>query len=168
MSKRKSAAASKQARNPKIAAKAHRAAQAVVRSTKPRPRLVAAGSGKSSPKLPNGSKPVAPVGKPVTSVGIENPVTALPEAIKLTMMESSLSKRYAVSSATSNLRTYQAMLLEMAQANMTFAFEFNQRLATIRSPYELFMVIGEFTGRRIAMIGKYSREMGELGMAGKA
>jgi hypothetical protein len=34
------------------------------------------------------------------------------------------------------VRAYQAKLLEMAQANMQFAFEFAQRLATIRSPVE--------------------------------
>jgi hypothetical protein len=46
---------------------------------------------------------------------------------------------------------------------MTFAFEFSQRLATTRSPFGLFNVIAEFTGRRIALIGKYSKEMAELG-----
>jgi hypothetical protein len=30
---------------------------------------------------------------------------------------------------------YQAKLLEMTQANMQFAFDFSQRLATIRSPF---------------------------------
>ena len=50
----------------------------------------------------------------------------------------------------------------MAQANMTFAFEFSQRLATIRSPVEFFTVIAEFTSKRIGMFGKYSKEMAEL------
>ena len=59
-------------------------------------------------------------------------------------------------------RAYQAKLLEVAQANMTFAFEFSQRLATIRSPVEFFTVIAEFTSKRIAMLGKYSKEMAEL------
>ena len=56
----------------------------------------------------------------------------------------------------------QAKLLEMAQANMTFAFEFSQRLATIRSPVEFFTVIAEFTCKRMAMFGKYSTEIAEL------
>ena len=51
---------------------------------------------------------------------------------------------------------------EMAQANMTFAFEFSQRLAAIRSPLEFLNVIAEFTSKRIAMLGKYSKEMVEL------
>ena len=58
MSKRKPATASKHARSPKIAAKAQRATQAIVRS--PKVRSVAAGSAESSPKRRNNSKPVAP------------------------------------------------------------------------------------------------------------
>ena len=50
----------------------------------------------------------------------------------------------------------------MAQAHMTFAFEFSQRLATIRSPVEFFTVIAEFTSKRVAMFRKYSKEMAEL------
>ena len=50
----------------------------------------------------------------------------------------------------------------MAQANMTFAFEFSQRLATIRSPVEFLTVIAEFTSKRIAMFRKHSTEMAEL------
>ena len=152
MSKRKPATASKHARSPKIAAKAQRATQAIVRSPK---RSVAAGSAESSPKRRNDSKPVAPV-------VIDNPVTALQEDSKKTMTVNSLSKGFDLSSATANVRAYQAKLLEMAQANMTFAFEFSQRLATIRSPFEFLNVIAEFTSKRIAMFGKFSKEMAEL------
>ena len=155
MSKRKPATASKHARSPKIAAKAQRAAQAIVRSPKVRLRPVAAGSAESSPERRNDSKPAAP------SLVIENPVTALREDFKQTA-DNSLSKGFDLSSATANVRAYQAKLLEMAQANMTFAFEFSQRLATIRSPVEFLDVIAEFTSKRIAMFGKYSKEMAEL------
>jgi hypothetical protein len=62
----------------------------------------------------------------------------------------------------SNVRAYQAKLLEMAQANMQFAFEFAQRLATIRSPVEFISVNAEFTSKRIAMFRKHSKEMAEL------
>ena len=65
MSKRKPATASKHARNPKIATKAQRATQAIVRSPKVRLRSVAADSAKSSPKRRNNSKPVAPLAIPV-------------------------------------------------------------------------------------------------------
>jgi hypothetical protein len=57
---------------------------------------------------------------------------------------------------------YQAKLLEMAQANMQFAFEFAQRLSTIRSPVEFPSVIAEFTSKRIAMFRKHSTEMAKL------
>ena len=69
---------------------------------------------------------------------------------------------FDLSSATANVRAYQAKLLGMAQANMTFAFEFGQRLATIRSPVEFLNVFAEFTSKQIAMFGKYSKEMAEL------
>jgi len=42
------------------------------------------------------------------------------------------------------MQVYQAKLLEMAQANVQFAFEFGPRLATIRSPFEFFALISEF------------------------
>jgi hypothetical protein len=70
---------------------------------------------------------------------------------------------FDLSSATANVRAYQAKLLEMAQANMTFAFEFRERrLVTIRSPLEFVNAIAEFTSKRIAMFGKYSKELSEL------
>ena len=64
--------------------------------------------------------------------------------------------------SSANVRAYQAKLLEIAQANMQFAFEFAQRLATIRSPLEIFSVLAEFTSKRIAMFLMYSKEMAEL------
>jgi hypothetical protein len=155
MSKRKPATASKHARSPKIAAKAQRATQAIVRSPKVPLRSVAAGSARSSPKRHNDSKPVAPL-------VIENPMAAPQEDFKKTMTVDSLSKGFDLSSATANVRAYQAKLLEMAQANMTFAFEFSQRLVTIRSPLEFVNVIAEFTSKRITMFGKYSKELAEL------
>ena len=162
MSKRKPATASKQTRSPKIAAKAQLATQAMVRSPKVRQRSGATGSAESSPKRHEDSKPAAPLLIPVAPVVFENPVTALPEDFKQTMTDNSLSKGFDLSSATANVRAYQAKLLEMAQANMTFAFEFSQRLATIRSPVELLTVIAEFTSKRIAMFSKYTKEMAEL------
>jgi Phasin protein len=108
------------------------------------------------------SPPVRPVAPPA----IENPVTAIQEEFKKTMSVNSLSKGFDLSAATANVRAYQAKLLEMAQANMTFAFEFSQRLATIRSPLEFLNVIAEFTSKRIAMFGKYSKEMAQLSAKG--
>jgi hypothetical protein len=155
MSKRKPAAASKHARSPKIAAKAQRATQAIVRSPKDsRLRSVAAGSTESPPKRHNDSKQEAPL--------VENPATALQDDGKQTMTDNDSKKGFDFSSATANVRAYQAKLLEMAQANTQFAFEFAQRLATIRSPVEFLSVIAEFTSKRMALFRKYSKEMAEL------
>jgi hypothetical protein len=71
---------------------------------------------------------------------------------------SSSRKATNFSLATANVPAYQAKLLEMAQANIQFAFEFAQRLVTIRSPVEFPSVIAEFTNKRIALFRKYSKE----------
>jgi hypothetical protein len=155
MSKRKPSEASKRARNPKIAAKAQRATQAIVRSPKEsRLRLVAAGPTESPfERLEDGSKQDAP--------RAEKPVTALQDDRRHTMTQT-LNRGFEFSSATANLRAYQAKLVEMSQADMQFAFEFTQRLATIRSPVEFISVIAEFTSKRIFMFRKYANEMVEL------
>lgn len=154
MSKRKTA--SKHARSPKIAAKAQRAAQAVVRSPKVALRSVSEGSAELSRKPHSDAKPAAPL-----AVGSSG--AAMEEHAAHTMTVNSLSKRVDLPSVTASVRAYQAKLIEMAQANMTLSFEFSQRLATVRSPVELFTVIAEFTSKRIAMLGKHSKEMVELG-----
>jgi len=59
----------------------------------------------------------------------------------------------------SNVQAYQAKLLEVTQANMQFLFEWSQRLATSTSPFDFMAVIAEFTGRRIIMNGKHSKEL---------
>jgi hypothetical protein len=60
------------------------------------------------------------------------------------------------------VQAYQEKLLEIVQANMQFAFEFAQSLAAIRSPFELFAVIAEFTSKRIEMFLKHSKVIAEL------
>ena len=157
MNKRKPATASKRAHSTKIAAQ--RANQAIIRSPKNSPlRSVAAGSTESPPERHNDSKQEASlVEKPAT------PATALQDDCKQTMTDNDSKKGFVFSSATANVRAYQAKLLEMAQANIQLAFEFAQRLATIRSPVEILSVIAEFTSKRIAMFQKYSIEMAELG-----
>jgi Phasin protein len=155
MSKRTPPKASKHIHSPKIAAKAQRAAQDIVRSPKDsRLRSVEAGSTESLPKRHNDSKQEAPL--------VENPATALQEDCKKTMTDNDSKKGFDFSSATASVRVYQAKLLEMAQANMQFAFEFVQRLATIRSPVEFLSVNAEFTSKRIDMFRKHSKEMAEL------
>ena len=155
MSKRKPATASKHAHSPKIAAKAQRATQAVVRSTKDnRQRPVGVRSNQSPPKRHDDAQQEA--------LPVENPVTALRDESKQAMTDNGSKKGIDFSSATANVRAFQAKLLEIAQANMQFALEFAQRLATIRTPVELPSVIAEFTGKRIAMFRKHSTELARI------
>lgn len=196
MSKRKP---SKASHSPK-AAKAQRAAQAIVRSPRDS-RLRSLGEGSTEPVPHNNPKQEAfPVEHPATALQTESrpkhndpkqdallvehpatalqtesppkhsdseqeallvePATALQDDCKRTMTES--KKALGFTSAAANVRAYQAKLLETAQANMQFAFEFAQRLATIRSPLEFPSVIAEFTHRRIAMFQKFSKEMADF------
>lgn len=154
MSKRKPATASKHARSPKLAAKAQRAAQTIVRSPKVAQRSVAEASAESSSTRHRESKPMPPF-------AIEHPVAARQENYKQAT-ENDLRKGFDLPSAAANVRAYQAKISEMAQANMNLAFEFSQRLATIRSPVEFLIVIAEFTTKRVALLGKSSMEMVEL------
>jgi predicted nucleotide-binding protein len=155
MSKRKPAtASSKHAHSTKIAAQ--RANQATIRSPKNSPlRSVAAGSTESPPVRHTNSKQEVPL--------VEKPATALQADRKQTTTDNDSNRGFVLSSATANVRAYQAKLLEMAQANMQMAFEFAQRLATIRSPVEILSVIAEFASKRIAMFQKYAIEIAELG-----
>ena len=150
MSKRKPATAPKRARNPKMAARAQRNKQAIVRSPKENLlRSVAAVSIEPPPELHDDPKHEVPV--------IEPRVNALPDDVSQRMTGSDPTKGFAL--ATANMQAFQAKLLEIAGANAQFAFEFGLRLATIRSPTEFFGVITEFTSRRVDMFGQQSNEL---------
>jgi len=166
MSKRKPATASKHAHRPGIAAKAQRASQAIVRSPKDRiPRAVGAGS--TEPFLEHRNdrqEDAALTGHP--DLHVENAEIALQGAKAMTDINSTKGIDF-LSSANAGARAYQAKLLEVAQANMQFAFEFVQRLVAIRSPLEFPGVIAEFTSKRIALFGKHSTEIAEFGTKGR-
>jgi hypothetical protein len=161
MSKRKPATKSKHSRGPKIAAKAHRvAAQAVVRSPKDnRLPAVGAASIESHPERYNEEE--ALVGDPMTAFHEARlePATAIQDE-----PNNDPTKGSDFSSATANVPAFQAKLLEVAQANMQFGFEFAQRLATIKSPVEFLSVTAEFTSKRSAMFLKHSKEIAESGI----
>jgi hypothetical protein len=155
--KHKPATASKRVSRPKTIAKAQRAKQAIVRSPKNSSlRSVTEGSTESLPERHNDL--------PQEFSLVQNPATAAQDDFKQTVGDNDSKSGFDLSSATANVRAYQAKLLEIAQANMQFAFEFAQRFATIRSPVEFLKVIEEFSSRRIAMFRKYSKEMAELGI----
>jgi hypothetical protein len=156
MSKRKPATASKHARSPKVTGKAQRVAQAIVRSPKVAQRPVAKGLAESSSTRHRESKPLAPL-------AIEHQVVVRQEENYKQATNNDL-KGFDFPSAAANVRAYQAKILEIAQGNMKLAFEFSQRLATIRSPVEFLILIAEFTTKRVALLGKYSIETVELGI----
>ena len=134
MTKRKAKTAAKPAR--RVAAKAQRANQAVIRSPKAsRLRSLAA-------------DPLHELSPPKGHIEPKQETHVV---------------RFDLSLATA--RAYQAKLLEMAQANLQFALESGPRLASVRSPVELLRVLEELTKERIAMFRKYSNEMVQLSMA---
>jgi hypothetical protein len=157
MTKRKPATKSKHGRGPKIAAKAHRVAQAVVRSPKDnRLPAVEAASIESHPERHDEEK--ALVGSPMTAfheARLEPPTAIQDEP------NNEPTKGTDFPSATANVPAFQVKLLEVAQANMQFGFEFAQRLATIKSPVEFLGVTAEFTSKRSAMFLKHSKEIAE-------
>lgn len=149
MSKRKPAPASKRARNPKMAARAQQNKQAIVRSPKENVlRSVAAAAIEPPLELHD---------DPGHEVPVMSRVDALPDDLSQRMIDSDPMKGFAL--ATANMQAYHAKLLEIAQANMQFAFDFGLRLATIRSPTEFFNVMTEFTSRRVDMFGQHSKEL---------
>ena len=156
MSKRRPATKSKHQSRPKIAGKAQRVAQPAVRSPRENgPRVALTES--------------IPQRVSEREVHVDDPTTALHQEARLepaTALQDDRNygspKGLDVSSATGNVRAFQAKLLELAQVNMQFAFEFAQRLATIRSPVEFLSVTAEFTSKRSAMFLKHSKEVVEL------
>jgi hypothetical protein len=162
MSKRSPAAASKHARTPKIPAKAQRAKRAVVKSPKlSARRVVEAGPAESPSKAHDTSEQAAPgVAIPAAafqaSPVVENPAAALQADLKPTKTYNASNKGFDFSSTTATMQAYQAKFLDMALANMQFAFELAQRVAMIRSPLDILGVTAEFTGKRIALFQKYA------------
>jgi hypothetical protein len=157
MSKRKPATKSKHSRGPKIAAKAHRVAQAVVKSPKDKRLPAVEAASIESPSERHDEEKVL-LGDPMTAfheVRLE-PATAIQDE-----PNNDPTIETDFSSATANVPAFQAKLLEVAQANMQFGFEFAQRLATIKSPVEFLSVTAEFTSKQSAMFLKHSKEIAE-------
>jgi hypothetical protein len=152
MSKRKPAIASKRAQGPEIKARAQKNRQAIVRSPKDKPlRSGAAGPTESLLKVHDDSKQKAPI--------VENRVAGSQRGLSQAMRDKTPKKGFDFSLVTTNVQAHQTALLKMVQANMQFAFEFGQRLATTRSPFEFFAVISEFTSRQFEIFRQYSKQL---------
>ena len=115
MSKRKTA--SKHARRPKIAAKAQRASQAIVKSPKVARRTVSE-AAKLVREPHSDAKPAAPLALEISGAAMEENVTR-------TMTDKSMSKKLDLPSVTANVRAYQGKLIEMTQTNLALSFEFS-------------------------------------------
>ena len=153
MSKRKPAKSSKRARSPAIATQAHGKKQTVVKSVRDNLlRSVAAGPMESSLELHDDPKEEAPKAEKQEAAIAANQVH----------VGRSQMRGFDFVSATGNMMAYQAKLLEMTQANMRFALEFSQKLATINSQFQFVDVIVEFTKMRADMLVMQSREMAAL------
>jgi Phasin protein len=156
MSRRKLATKSKHSRGPKIAAKAQRVADAVVRSPKDKRRLPSVGVASTESRPERHNEDEALVGDPMTAFHEPRlePARALQDEPNNHPTNGS-----DFFSATAKVPAFQAKLLEVAQANMQFCFEYVQRLATIKSPVEFLSVIAEFTRKRSAMFLRHSKEI---------
>jgi hypothetical protein len=151
MSKHKAAKTSpKQARS-KVAAKAQRASQAVVRSPKTRQlRSVAPTATETSPALPT-SVDAADFEKPATATSVaEKPTIVSQDKGQPTTRQDDLLKGFNVFSATANAAAYRKMP-ELAQAYMQLGFELAQRLAQIKSPFEIAGIFAEVATKQLAV-----------------
>lgn len=164
-SNRKPATAPKRAGRPKVAARAHRNKQAFVRSPRP---LRSVTSGLTEPPIEFHHEPKQETPSQQTPI-VDNRARAIAlEAILQAALQDDLSRKmkennpklgFDFALIISNLQAYQSKLLEVTQANMQFVFDLTQRLAASKSPFEFLAVIAEFSGRRIIMIGKHSKEL---------
>jgi hypothetical protein len=68
-----------------------------------------------------------------------------------TMTQNDLLKAFNVFSATTNVAAYQRKLPEFVQAYMQLGFEFAQRLAQIKSPFEIASVFAELAPKQLAI-----------------
>ena len=68
----------------------------------------------------------------------------------------------AVQDATQSVAVYQRKLLEIAQENTQFAFEYAQALTNISSPADFMKINGEFTHKRMEMFQRHTQQIASL------
>jgi hypothetical protein len=83
-----------------------------------------------------------------------NPVAALPDDVSQTITYNSTKTGSHFCLAAANMQVYQERLLDMSLTNMQCVFELAHRLATMRSPLDIFGITAEFTSKRIALFEK--------------
>ena len=152
MTKRTTAKALKQTRSRKPAAKAQRAAQAVVRSPKPRHLRVVAPTAPTEPTQAIDARPGAPVFEEakVARAAPEKSMQGSQDDSQRTTSGSAITTTWNVFPPIANLWGYQTMLSKMAQTQMQLAFSSAQRFAQIKSPFEYACVLSELTTKQFA------------------
>ena len=152
MSKRKPAKVSKQAHS-KVAAKAQRASQAVVRSSKPRHLRSVAPAPAESSAMVHGRPDAAVLEKPATAVPVPEKTTmaASHDDSQRTMRDNDVTKAFDAFSGMANVALYPRKLPEITQGYMQLAFDFAQRLAQIKSPFEIPSVFAELATKQLAI-----------------
>ena len=150
MSKHKAKKPSRRARST-LATKAQRASQAVVRSPKPRGSLsVGRASAASSSRVHSG--PEAAVFEQPAAIPVHGkPTMASHDDSQRTMRNSDLAKPFNVFSTMANVGAYQRRLSDVAQAYMQLPFEFAQRLAQIKSSFEIPSVFAELATKQFTI-----------------
>src|SRR5690242_20217455 len=159
LSKRKAASAPKRARRPKVAARAQRSKQTFVRSPR---RLRPDTSGWTEPPIEvhDEARQETSIDNRARAVALEAILQAASQDDASQKMRENTSKNgLDLTLLIASVQAYQAKLLEVTQANMQFVFDLTQSVAVCKSPFEFFAVVAEFTGRRIIMIGKHSKEL---------
>jgi hypothetical protein len=163
MSKRKPDKASKRARSPAVVTRAHEQKQEIVKSAKDDLlRSVAAGPIESPPELHDDPQEDDPQEE---ALNVEKQATPnitsqeAPIATNPVQHGPGQMRGFDFASATGSIVSYQMMLLGMTQANMRFAFDFSQKLLSVRSPFQLADLIVESTNRQADMVVKQSAEL---------
>jgi hypothetical protein len=158
MSKRSPPAAAKHARNAKVPAKAQRPKAAVPSSKLSAGRVVETSASELKSNPYNTLEEAAPrldtpAAESQTAPRRENAAAALEDSINHRMAYNATNRGLQFW-PTANIQAYQSRLLDFSLANMQVAFELAHRLATIKSPLDVFDLTAEFTGKQIALFHK--------------
>ena len=142
MSKRKIVKPSKGSRTPSVATRSHGKKQAIIRSSKDNLlRSVAAAAIESAPELQDDAQQEASNLEKQEALNVEKQDAPTVEKGEVPIVAgrvqdgpNQMRGPHPVS-ALGFLVAYQAALSDLTQANMRFAFDFSQKLATISSPF---------------------------------
>ena len=67
-----------------------------------------------------------------------------------------------VENAAQSVTSYQRKLLDIAQENTLFAFEYAQALTAMSSPADFMKINGEFAQKRMEMFQRHTQELASL------